>query len=140
MKFPAGERKKSAKFWALHPSEHPTHSNTPQRTPHPTKFFWPNAVWPNSFNKNWPNRPNKVWPNAAQLTLAKCGIGQIRFGQMWPNKDGQIRFGQMRPQPRNVATGPDACGRLNICRTREAAARGFTRDRDVKFSCQSDQN
>ena len=26
-----------------------------------------------------------------QLTLAKCGIGQIRFGQMRPNKDGQIR-------------------------------------------------
>ena len=24
-----------------------------------------------------------------QLTLAKCGIGQIRFGQMRPNKDGQ---------------------------------------------------
>ena len=27
-----------------------------------------------------------------QLTLAKCGIGQTRFGQMRPNKDGQIRF------------------------------------------------
>ena len=36
----------------------------------------------------------------SQLTLAKCGIGQIRFGQMRPNKDGQIRFGQMRSRPK----------------------------------------
>ena len=31
--------------------------------------------------------------------LAKCGIGQIRFGQMRPNKNGQIRFGQIWPRP-----------------------------------------
>ena len=38
-----------------HHNEHPT----------PQKKNWPNAVWPNSVNKNWPNSGKKGWPNAA---------------------------------------------------------------------------
>ena len=98
MKFPAGERKKSAKFWAPppfgpppfgpHPSA-PTPSGPhpfgpplfhpfgptpsgPHPWPTPKTKNWPNAVWPKSVNKNCQIRPNKV--------------GQMRpvnFGQMW---------------------------------------------------------
>ena len=38
-------------------------------------------------------------PECGQTRLAKCGHGQIRFGQMRSNKDGQIRFDQVRSRP-----------------------------------------
>ena len=88
--FPAGERKKSAKFWAPNPSG-------PQ--PFVPHLFWgraPTPPGPHQFGIGQ-IRPNEV--GQMRPALAKCGIGQIRFGQMRPNKDGQIRFGQMRPRP-----------------------------------------
>ena len=88
------EREKRAKFWAVHPSAPifgpPTlraHSSGLHffwvRAPTPPgphqKQNWPNAVWPNSVNKNW--------PNSAQLRMAKCG--QIRMA-----KSGLAKFGR----------------------------------------------
>ena len=93
MKFPVGERKKSAKFWAPHPPGPTTrpahHPPPPQRTPHlSTKKknaqmrsgqirshnigqIRPNTVGqmrPVKFGQMWywPNSvwPNQVWPNA----------------------------------------------------------------------------
>ena len=59
---PVGERKKSAKFWAPTLPFGPIFSEfgpPPLRAPTPSgpnqKQNWPNAVWPNSVNKNWPN-------------------------------------------------------------------------------------
>ena len=66
MKFPVGERKKSAKFWAPHPlgpTTHHTHNEHP--TSPPKKKMAKCGL-----------------AKCGQLSLAKCGIGQIRFGQM----------------------------------------------------------
>ena len=97
MKFPAGDGKKSAKFWASHPSGphpspfgppplqapirtgpnpfrptfHPNYTPTtlPQRTPH-NEHPTPQKNWPNAV---WPNSVNQNWPNSAKSGLAKCG-------------------------------------------------------------------
>ena len=89
MKFPAGESKKSAKFWAVHPSGPPHPSGPHPFGPPPfrartkkkigqmrsgkirsTKIGQtrPNEVgriWPVNFGQMW-YWPNSVWPNAAK--------------------------------------------------------------------------
>ena len=132
MKFPVGEGKKRAKFWAPHPSRS-TFSGfgpPPLRAPTPSG---PHPFGAPPLRAPTPSGPQKLgipprklakcglakfgqlklakfgqirMAKCGQLTLAKCGIGQIRFGQMRPNKDGQIRFGQIRPRPKFWAPHP----------------------------------
>ena len=70
MKFPVGESKKNAKFWAPPPFR-PTllgstlRAPTPLQAPTKNKIGQTNAVWPNSVNNNWPNSAKQGWQNAA---------------------------------------------------------------------------
>ena len=90
MKFPVGESKKSAKFWAPNPSG-PTFSGfgpPPLRAPHP---FGPPLLQAPTKNKI-----GQMWSGQIRSTI----IGQIR-----PNKDGQmqpVNFGQMWYWPNSV--------------------------------------
>ena len=105
MRFPVGERKKSAKFWAPHPSAPSLRAPNPSG-PTFSGFGPPPLRAPKTkltkcglakFGQQKLAKFGQIrMAKCGQLTLAKCGIGQIRFGQMRPNKDGQIRFGQMR--------------------------------------------
>ena len=105
MKFPVGERKKSAKFWALHPSgPHPS-GPPPLRAPPKTKLA--KCGLAKFGQQKLAKFGQRRMAKCGQLTLAKCGIGQIRFGQMRPNNDGQIRFGQMRSRPRCLVFDAD---------------------------------
>ena len=150
-KFRAGERKKSAKFWALHPSgPHPS-------GPHPSgpHLFWVRAPTapaptpsgphfrashhfgpptPSGPHPSGPHHPTRPPPN--QKKKAKCGLakfGQIRLakcGQLSLAKCGigQIRFGQIRPnkdgQIRFGQMRPRPKKLVTMCRTRATTIRG----------------
>ena len=102
MKFPAGERKKSAKFWALPSGPNPSgptfsgfcppllrpppfpsshHAHRPNNTPTASQKFGQMRSGQIRSNKFGQIRLAKC----GQLSLANCGIGQMRFGQ-WPNQ------------------------------------------------------
>ena len=81
MKFPAGERKKSAKFWA---PLRPPNPSGPQ--PSPPKFGPPTLRAPPFLGSG----PHPYGPPPKKKGQMRSG--QIRFGQMRPNKDGQIRL------------------------------------------------
>ena len=106
-----GERKKSAKFWAPHPSGPHTSGPHPFGAPllGPPPFRPPPVGPP-------PSGPQLLVPTLPgphqNKKLAKMRSGQIqstKIGQIRPNKDGQMRpgnFGQMWVWP-NAAATPD---------------------------------
>ena len=81
VKFPAEEKKKSAKFWASHPSGPP-----------PLRAHFPRS--------HHAHRPTSTSITNTPPPHQRKQIGQMRSGQIRSIGDGQIRFGQMRSRPK----------------------------------------